>query len=292
MRQYTNEEKKEYRRNQMQELEAKLENGVKDYFTSDKYKSFLKAMAKFHDYSFSNVMLILTQCPDATYVAGYRKWISDFHRVVRKGEKGIRILYPMIYTKTDKDTGEEEKDIYFRPTVVFDISQTTPISDMEPVDLEITHELASDVKDYDNLRRAIIHTAGIPVSFEDIRGDAKGYYSLSDKKIVIQKDMPQLQTVKTMLHELTHSVLHNEEALKNAENKPDRDAMEIQAESCAYMLCQMLGLPDTGEEYSFPYIAAYAGQNGMKVIRASMTLVRSTAGKLYERITDEMAKAA
>lgn len=292
MRQYSAEEKKEYRRNQMQQLEDQLKTGVETFFTSDRFKEFLSVMAKFHDYSFNNCILIAMQKPDATYVAGYHKWVNDFHRVVRKGEKGIRILFPMTHKKQDANTGEETTDIYFRPTSVFDISQTIPIPDMEPVDLEITHQLTSDVKDYDNLWQAIIQTAGIPVSFEDISGGAKGYYSLTDKKIVIQKDMPELQTVKTMLHELTHSVLHSEDALKDKTDKPDRETMEIQAEGTAYMLCQMLGLPDTGEEYSFPYIAVYAGNSDMKKLKASMTLIRGTAANLYDRIAAEYEKKA
>lgn len=108
----------------------------------------------------------------------------------------------------------------------------------------------------------------------------------------MQKNMPKLQTVKTLLHKLTHSGLHSEDALKDASDKPGRNSMEIRAESAAYMLCQMLNLPDTREEYRFPYIASYAEENGMNVIKASMTVIKGTAAGLYDRIQEELKKSA
>ena len=75
-------------------LMDKLEAGVRDVFESEQYKTYLKAMSKFHSYTFGNVMLILLQCPNASLVAGFHKWKKDFGRTVKKGEHGIMILAP------------------------------------------------------------------------------------------------------------------------------------------------------------------------------------------------------
>lgn len=97
-------------REKVQELTEHLEQGVKEIFESGAYENYLKVMSKFHRYSFRNTILIWMQNPDATHVAGYDAWKNDFHRQVKKGEKGIRIFAPTEYQvkiqkqKIDKDT--------------------------------------------------------------------------------------------------------------------------------------------------------------------------------------------
>lgn len=119
---------------QLKEITDKLEEGIKDLFESDNYINYLKCMSRFTDYSFNNTILISMQRPDASLVAGFRKW-NEFNRYVRKGEKGIKILAPCIY-KADKENGDnkaeqpnkddaEERVLKgFRVVHVFDISQT------------------------------------------------------------------------------------------------------------------------------------------------------------------------
>ena len=157
------------RKQQMKEITERLEQGVKDIFTSEMYTTYLRTMAKFHNYSFNNTLLIAMQRPDATLVAGFNAWKNKFNRYVKKGEKGIQIIAPAPIKeveereKIDKDTGlavlnengepEMERVEYvvprFRLTTVFDISQT----DGEPISSLEVNELTASVKDYALLRR-------------------------------------------------------------------------------------------------------------------------------------------
>lgn len=264
------------RKEQMNAIEEKLKNGVKEYFTSERYATLLKVTSKFHHYSFSNVLLIVSQCPHASYVAGYSTWKNSFNRIVRKGEKAIRIIAPCPYKTTNDETGEEEDRITFRAASVFDISQTMQIPDTDEIQLELP-ELTGDVPDYDILIHAVSNAAVIPVVYEIIPGDAKGFYSPSENRIVIRTGMSQLQTIKTIIHETAHARLHNPDALQD--RKIDRATKEIEAESIAFIVTDMLGL-DTSD-YSFEYIATWEGKDDMKRLNASMTIIKDTANSIY-----------
>ena len=181
------------RKQQMKEITERLEQGVKDIFTSEMYTTYLRTMAKFHNYSFNNTLLIAMQRPDATLVAGFNAWKNKFNRYVKKGEKGIQIIAPAPIKeveereKIDKDTGlavlnengepEMERVEYvvprFRVTTVFDVSQT----DGEPIPSLKVNELTASVKDYALLTAAIEQVSPVPMRFDEIKGDAKGYYS-------------------------------------------------------------------------------------------------------------------
>ena len=117
----------------MKQTLDKLEAGVMEFFTSDKYISYLQVMSKFHTYSANNQILIAMQMPEATIVAGYNSWMRNFDRHVKRGEKSITILAPMkVKIKIDTDRRdadgkviqEERETIKFRPVSVFDVSQT------------------------------------------------------------------------------------------------------------------------------------------------------------------------
>ena len=82
------------REEKMSAVQQKLENGVREIFSSEKYKEYIAAMSKFPRYSINNCILIASQYPEASLVCGYRKWQKEFNRVVNKGEKGIMILAP------------------------------------------------------------------------------------------------------------------------------------------------------------------------------------------------------
>ena len=92
----------------IEELSSRLEEGVRAVFSSDSYRQYLNAMSRFHHYSYSNTLLILTQKPDASYVAGFRTWNDSFNRRIRKGEKAIRILRPLL-CRTENEEEEETK---------------------------------------------------------------------------------------------------------------------------------------------------------------------------------------
>lgn len=265
----------------IEEITKELERGVKELFNSDSYKEYLDFMGKFHDYSVNNSILIYLQMPQATMVAGYQAWQTKFKRQVKKGEKGIRILAPVPHkmkkevTYADGTTEEQEiKWNTFRPVSVFDISQT----DGEEVP-EICKDLTGNVDGYNELIEKLIAVSPVSVGYEDIKSAAKGYFSPIENKIVIKQGMSEEQTVKTMIHEIAHSLLHGNDG---EEKEADSRTKEVQAESVAYTVCRMLGL--NTEEYSFGYIAGWSEGKESKELNQSMEVIRNTANKIMEGI--------
>lgn len=285
----------------VQEITDKLEEGLKELFESEKYKTYLSTMSKFHNYSFNNTLLIAMQKPEATLVAGYKAWQKNFERHVNKGEKAIRILAPAPYKikeerdKMDPVTGEmmfdengmpqkEQVEVTipaFRAVSVFDVSQTDgkPIPELE------AQELLSTVEGYDDFVQALMNVAPVPIGFEDIPGDSKGYFHTEEKRIAVQENMSESQTLKTMVHEVAHSMLHNKEInrddLVEAPAK-DRNTKEVEAESVAYTVCQHFGI-DTSD-YSFGYIAGWSSGKDMKELKSSLDTIRKTASELITGI--------
>mgnify|MGYP000322094120 CR=1 FL=1 len=292
------------RKQQMKEITERLEQGVKDIFTSEMYTTYLHTMAKFHNYSFNNTLLIAMQRPDATLVAGFQAWKNKFNRYVKKGEKGIQIIAPAPIKeveereKIDKDTGlavlnengepEMERVEYviprFRVTTVFDVSQT----DGEPIPSLEVNELTASVKDYALLTAAIEQVSPVPMRFDKIEGDAKGYYSDADKEICIQVGMGESQTIKTMIHEVAHAMLHNSDFMKQNGEEKDRLTKETEAESIAFTVCSALGI-DTSD-YSFPYVASWASGKEMKELKDSMDTIRLTAADFLEKLETAVAE--
>lgn len=292
------------RKQQMKEITERLEQGVKDIFTSEMYTTYLRTMAKFHNYSFNNTLLIAMQRPDATLVAGFNAWKNKFNRYVKKGEKGIQIIAPAPIKeveereKIDKDTGlavlnengepEMERVEYvvprFRVTTVFDVSQT----DGEPIPSLEVNELTASVKDYALLTAAIEQVSPVPMRFDEIKGDAKGYYSDADKEICIQVGMGESQTIKTMIHEVAHAMLHNSDFMKQRGEEKDRLTKETEAESIAFTVCSALGI-DTSD-YSFPYVASWASGKEMKELKDSMDTIRLTAADFLEKLEAAVAE--
>lgn len=242
-------------------LAEKLLQGVEEVFTSQKFKDYLKFYSSFYHYSIRNTILIFLQKPDAQLVAGYESWKKK-GRQVRYGEKGIQIFCPVNYyvklevIKRDKngnpvldENGDPVKEIRkeqaktFRVGYVYDISQT---DGKDPP--ELASELHGEARNYESIMAGIRHAAApFSVSFEDVPF-AKGYCDFAQQKIVIKQGMSEMQSVKTALHELAHSKLHES-------REESRETREIEAESVAYMIADHFGL-DTSD-YSFPYIASW-----------------------------------
>lgn len=277
---------------QVKELTDRLEQGIKDLFESDKYKDYLNAMSKFHNYSFNNVMLIAMQKPDAKLIAGYNAWKNIHHRQVKQGEKAIKILAPAPYTikvlkdKIDPDTHKPVLDNYGKPIQeemeikkpafkvvnVFDVSQT----DGKEIPSIGVSELQGNVERYENLFAAIKSISPVPVEFEKIGSGAKGYYHhLLEKKIVINEGMSELQSLKTLIHEIAHARLHDS-------NRLDQFTREVQAESIAYVICQHYGL-DTSD-YSFGYIAKWSSGRELGELKESLNVIRSSASEMIAEI--------
>ena len=284
----------------MNSILKSLETGVENIFTGDKYAQYLQTMSKFHRYSFNNTLLIAMQRPDATLVTGYRNWQS-MGRQVKKGEKGITILAPApIKRKREQEILDqnhnplldadgkprtEEVEVViprFKPTTVFDISQT----DGEPIETLAPEELTEAVADYDLFMEAITAVSSVPIRFDEIAGEAKGYYHSGDKEIVIQKGMSESQTIKTAIHETGHARLHDKDLMEKQGIEKDRLTKEVEAESVAYCVCSAFGV-DTSE-YSFPYIAGWSSGRDMKELKASMDTIRKTAGEMIDELSDNL----
>ena len=176
----------------VQEITEKLEQGIKELFESEKYKTYLNTMSKFHNYSFNNTMLIAMQKPDATLVAGFKAWQKNFERHVNKGEKAIRILAPAPYKikeerdkidpvtqeiMLDRDGNPQKEEVEitipaFREMSVFDVSQTDgkPLPELE------AKELLSDVEGYQDMIHAVEAVSPVPIEMEEIADESKGYF--------------------------------------------------------------------------------------------------------------------
>ena len=211
---------------QIKEITERLEKGVKEIFTSEKYTEYLRVMSQFHNYSFSNTVLIAMQKPNATLVAGYAAWQKKFERNVLKGEKAIKIFAPaprkieverdMIDPATKKpildENGEVKKETvtvqkpYFKVTSVFDVSQT----DGKPLpELAEVNDLTANVEGYSTLFEALKRTSKVPMDFEPIEGESHGFYHQVEKRIAIADGMSEAQNVKTAIHEIAHSRMHD-----------------------------------------------------------------------------------
>lgn len=290
------------REEQLKQITEKLEKGVAEIFTSEKYAEYLNTMAKFHNYSFNNTLLIAMQKPEATLVAGYQAWQKKFNRQVKRGEKGIQIIAPMPVRekheieKVDPETGEiilgedgqPETEVVehvvprFHVTTVFDVSQTMG----EPIpEFEIS-ELDGNVFVYDSFMEALKSVAPVPIQFMEIEGEAKGYYHLTDKYIAIQDGMSEAQTMKTAVHETAHATLHDRDQMKDERIAKDKLTREVEAESVAYVVCDHFGL-DTSE-YSFSYIASWSSDKTMKELRDSMDSIRKTSADMIEQLESKL----
>ena len=284
-------------------LMEQLEKGTQNIFESGRYAEYLAVMSKFHHYSFRNTILIFLQNPNASHVAGFHAWKKDFGRSVKAGEHGIQILAPcpkrkwMDHDKIDPATGLPVKDENgntmqertiitiprYRVVTVFDVSQT---EGKELPTLGI-RELTGDVAQYDRIIAAVTDLAPVPVRYDVaiLQGTSKGCYSHLEQCIYIRPDMSQTQTLKTLIHETAHSMLHAA-TVENGEItetvKKDRHTREVEAESIAYVVCRHFGI-DTAE-YSFGYIAGWSKDRELPELRSALECIRSTAAGLIDGI--------
>ena len=256
-------------------------------------------MSRFHRYSVNNTMLIFQQRPDATLVAGFRKWQNQFGRHVKKGEHGITIIAPTPYKKKieaqklDPDTkapvldenGQavmEEKEVViplFRPVKVFDVAQT----DGKPLP-ELVESLTGDVQQYEIFLEALRRSAPVPISLEPLPSNLDGYFSPKEQRIVIRAEMSEVQTISAVIHEIAHSKLHDVTKCQaeEASNQKDRNTEEVEAESISYAVCQYYGIETSGN--SFGYIATWSKDKDLPELRASLETINKTSCELIDDI--------
>lgn len=289
---------------QVREITDKLEQGIKELFESERFKEYLRTMSKFYNYSFNNTLLIAMQKPEATYVAGYTSWQRNFDRQVMKGEKGIKILAPAPYKaqeereKIDPLTkkpmiGADGKAVTetvevlrpaFKVVSVFDVSQT----DGKELPDIIVDELKGTVENYEAFLDALRQESPVPISFEDIPGGAKGFFSPVESRIAIQEGMSEIQTIKTAIHEIAHAKLHAVTPGEKVapEDKKDRRTKEVEAESVAYTVCQRYGIETS--DYSFGYIAGWSSDKETKELKGSLETIRKTAAEMITGIDEKL----
>ena len=242
---------------------------------SDRLRRYLAMMGRFHRYSAGNVLLISLQRPDATRVAGYRTW-KRLGRQVRRGEKGIQILAPIVLRKKeDPDEDDDEEEILsFKSTCVFDVSQT---------DGEALTEFArvrGDPGQYMARLKSLVAAKGIRLEYSSVIGSAQG---LSAKgRIVLRDDLDPPEELSTLAHELGHEMLHQRE-----EAPADRTVRETEAEAVAFVVCQSIGLDTNGS--ASDYIQLYDGSKD--TLLASLDRIQQTAGEIIRGILPEQERA-
>jgi antirestriction protein ArdC len=273
----------------IKEYHERLIKGVKDVLDSMSFKEFLRFSAKFHNYSFGNALLIWGQYPKASRVAGMRTW-NQIGRHVRKGEKGIAIFAPLVKKSKDRKAdidadsepeNEEERLVGFRAVYVWDIGQTE--GDPIPV-LEIT----SPVMDGSPVRlfNLIAGACPVPVAYEELGGNKKGYYVPKEKRIVLSKSLLPEEKCKTLLHEISHH-LSIGKRLDEKSSDTSREVEEVIAEGAAFMASAHFGLDSSG--YSFPYVASWAGKP--EVVLSAGREMRDIAVSLINSIESNLNRS-
>lgn len=289
-----------------------MNKGVYEYLDSDRFKTLLDTLSKFYDYSVNNTLMILGQNPKATQLAGYNKWQNDFNRQVKSGEKGLMIWMPVeIKVKEnqyvlDKDGNRildengkfkreevEVKKRTFKIGYTFDVSQTEQIEGKDVIELSPVKELEGDVKDYQALTKALMEISPVPIKIEAFTAPAKGCYNSLTNEITIQPDMSEVQTIKTMIHEIAHSIVHSDENLNQLKQKENvefsKNEREVQAESIAYIVSSHLGI-DTSD-YSFPYVATWSlstDPNNLENVKQNLKCIKSTSMDLTSKLDTYM----
>lgn len=257
---------------------ARLEQAVAAIKSSDDWRRYLKVQASFHAYSLNNLLMIMTQCPDATRVAGFKTWQS-LGRQVRKGEKGIAIFCPRPF-KTDRigDDGEPEVGLTFRLGHVFDISQT---DGDELTDVAAPVLTADEGAEGWAALVAFAAERGLTVEERDPGGSPErmGFYSRS-KQLIVVRPQARSMMVKVLAHELAHAI------------DPDLgtsgdEEREVVAESSAYVVCAHFGIDS--ECRSAAYIAKWSAHEAdTRLIRKVMERVKTIAHEIIAGCSDKV----
>lgn len=269
----------------MQKLSDMLEQGLEVYACSEKYRDLLKTMSKFHNYSAQNCVLIASQNPSASFVAGFDSWKRNFHRYVKKDSHAIMIKSPCKYV-VKNDTGEEQERLGFKASYVFDIEDTAQIQGKPVVQIGVDN-LQGSVQNFSDMILCLTSCADIPVLYQKLKGKTNGMYTEQDneRKIIIDSSLSEIQTVKTLIHELAHSRLHS--SVCDGEKKKTREQKELEAESVAYIVCSYFNL-DTSD-YSFPYILSWSAERFREILKDSMSDIQKVSSYIIEKTTESMS---
>ena len=253
-----------------QKRSEQVERAVRELLTSDGWRRWAETRSTFHRYSMGNCLLIAMQAPEATQVAGFRKW-QELGRQVRKGEKSIRIMAPMSVKERD-EAGEEtgERVTFFRSVPVFDIAQTDgePLPEVprEPITGDSHARYLEPLKD-------LARSMGLAVYEYEPTSAAQGFYDEKGRRIVISTELAPNGKVHTLVHELAHAhgVTYKEYS---------RGEAEVIVETAATIVCGSLGLDTSGE--SIPYIAGWGEDGDLEAIRKHAETVDEIARSIEQ----------
>lgn len=277
-RKMTQEQRREAARQKAEELQEQLARDLEELTTSEDWMAALEVASRFHRYSFQNVMLILGQRPDASRVAGFRKW-QELGRQVRKGETAIRIFAPMVKRiEVEDEDGEVEvrrRVSGFRLVPVFDIAQTDGEDLAEPIRPELL--LGSAPEQMIERVGELIAGEGFELTADaaDWAPGLNGRTDFGSKTVTIRAELEPAQRAKTLVHELAHVRMHRPGMTF------DRSTGEVEAESVAYIVCRALGLET--DAYTLPYVGSWSGGDVDKV-RATGQRVVEVARALIEEL--------
>lgn len=269
----------------------KLIEGVENIIESGQYVKFLKAMKKFHSYSFSNRLLIYSQNPDATRVAGYVTW-KNLGRGVKSNPKRIYIIKPIIYKSkkiTERQNIEEKEDLgnknnemeflSFGSTVVYDIEDTY-ILDEEKI-IPLLDDTLINNNSSKNLYDILLDISPVKVNVESTYNGSDGYYDKGANKIVIASRLSQDDRTATLLHEISHALYDDFDYAK------ERDLSEIFVESIAFIVADYFGL-DTNK-CSFSYITKWSKGDSKKILELG-TKIQKASDDFIDKIKSQIYK--
>jgi antirestriction protein ArdC len=238
---------------------------------SGRLTQYLAAMARFHRYSLRNVMLIASQRPDATHVAGFQTW-KKLGRFVKKGAKGILILAPIVLRKEDESDNRaaetERTAIRFRAAYVFDVADTDGKS------LPGLGNAEGDPSGHTQRLKDFVASRGIQLEYSDSIYPAQGQCSLG--KIVLLPSQSAAEEFATLAHETGHALLHGQER----RSETTKTVRETEAEAVAFIVCEAIGLK---AENSADYIQLYSGSKD--TLAESLEHVQRASAEILAAIT-------
>ena len=253
--------------------------------TSEGWQTWLSSRRHFHSYTLTNQLLIAMQRPDATRVAGFRKWLKLGYAVCR-GQKAIRIWVPIPPSRKRIEkwvlagsNPDEKPCTYFKLGPVFDREQVEPLparSSPVPLDPPVREIEGDDLAPVLPRLIALAREIGSCVAFEAMSGQRNGYYALESRRIAVRQDIARNAQVKTLIHELAHALLRAEPG----EDDPslEQPAEELVVELVAFTVCGSLGLDSSG--YSIPYLASWARRGDINTIERTAGLIDRLARRI------------
>jgi antirestriction protein ArdC len=269
-----------------------LDARVERILNGEEFKRYLAFAARFHRYSANNCLLILVQRPNATRVAGYKRW-QELGRQVKRGEEGMRILAPIFRTVEDEESSEKARILCsFKVVKVFDVSQTDSVPGASPIPEKPRPETlpgsSSAARTLVRSLARLCKAEGLELresgeELDALYPGANGLYSPKKRLILLRETLADDQKAKSLTHELAHHLLHRNASATEAE----RPTLEAEAEGTAYAVLSYFGVD--ASSYSFAYVAHWAEQK--EVVKAVLSNVQKTARAIIEVVEDGPRRA-